>query len=173
VITFEHIEGVGMRAKYRVRKDGKHVAILYRFGVRSGWELYSVHYGLTLASGFRSIDQAREAAQTIEYPTAQEAYETTAKMIEPQRRFKLEAHYAKDFIRLARELVAGSNSARMEMERLVAEIDARTVDRSDIHSTWRKMADEHFRTTNTPLYRYDGDVPFYPEPPVAAEEKAA
>ena len=165
MITIEHTEGIGMRARYRVTKDSTHVANLYRYGRRSGWELYSVHYGLTLADGFRSIDDARVKAMTVYYPNAREAYETKCAMILPQRRAKLEALHAKDFVRLTRELVAGSNTARMEMEKLVAEIDARTIDRSDIHNAWREKADAHFAATNEPLYRYDGEPPFYPEPP--------
>jgi hypothetical protein len=164
MITFEHTGGIGMRALYRVRKDGKIVAGLHRHGSRSGWEIYSNNYGMTLRTGFRTIDEAKAVAQTIDYPTGEQAYEILCREVEPRRRKYKERLHAHDLARLARELVSGSNSARADLETLVEEIEAWIADRT--HTRNRELADNarHFETTGERIYT-SSDTPLYPEPP--------
>jgi cell division septum initiation protein DivIVA len=164
-ITFDHTGGVGMRAKYRVRKDGAHVADLYRYGVSDGWTTSSVHYSVRLGRSHRTIDAAKQAALTLDYPSAMEAYEIVCERIRANRKKHMETEHAEDFVRLARELIAGSNSAREEIEKLVHEIDTYVADRTGTRANAQAACDRHFEATGERIYTYMRDDVYYPEPP--------
>jgi hypothetical protein len=128
MIEVRHGGGVGVNGVYAVMRDGVHIATIKRTGRHSYWGIYT-HYGHNLKT-VPDVARARQAVHEVSYPTKREVYELLCARAEHNRRVKLEEHHAHDFARLAREIVAGSNSARVELEELVAEIERRATDRT-------------------------------------------
>jgi len=156
MIEVKQTHGVGMRATYVVFRDGKPVATISRFSARTGWKITSIHYGHHLGGG-SNIDDAREAAQSIYYPDPHVLYEEICQNVENHRRISLEAIHTRDFVRLSREIIAGSNSARAELEQLIHNIDAEARDRSDTGPIWNR----------TEGYTWQHGHGYFPLPPDA------
>jgi hypothetical protein len=118
-----------------------------------------------------SIDRARQAAETLTYPSQNEVYERICERTAKARREWMEQKHAHDLARLAREMIAGSNSARMELETLVVEIDRFATDRGDTRAARFRQHEEHYEKTGERLYIYGESL--YPEPPTNGEGSAA
>jgi hypothetical protein len=170
-ITFENLNGgVGMRALYGVLRGGEHVATMSRSSSRQGWIIYSVHYSHKLA-GAKDIEQARQKACTLVYPTQQEVYEHLCAQSVFSRRNYIERQSAPQLARLARDLVAGSNSARLEIEKLVASWDLFALDRSDTHAAAIARVEEKNKevdpfSSEWTFAESPGVYPYYPKPPI-------
>lgn len=127
-ITVRHESGIGMNGYYAVMRDGKKIATIRRSG-RSSWAVYT-HYWHPLA-GFGNVDVAKRAAPNLFYPTKAQVYETICRNLEPKRREEAEDYYHRRFVAIGRALAEGSNSAREELDRLLADIEAFATDRSN------------------------------------------
>jgi hypothetical protein len=158
MITFETSGGIGMNRVYHVLHDGAHVANIARSG-RSRWVIFSMHYHVPLGSDV-GIDAIKAKALTLTYPNEAEVYEMLATEAEKKRRVYAEKEHAHTLMRLARELVAGSNSARVEIEELLAKIEAFAIDRSDTHSAAARRIEAH----NKEVDRYSGKWKYAPSP---------
>jgi hypothetical protein len=172
-ITFEQTnKGIGMNAVYHVLRDGEHVANISRGG-RSVWRINSVHYWEFLGAS-KGIDEIKATAQTLTYPTAHEVYEKLSAEAAIKRRKHIEWTHRQQMATLIRDLVAGSNSAHVEMAELVASMDAFIADRSDTYSAAQKRVDEHnkalgdgwrYRQSEWKYTPGRHDYPYYPELP--------
>jgi len=160
LITFKPMGGIGVNAKYTVMRDGAPVAVITRNGNR-GWLAYSGHYGVTLFRG-RTIDDIKRTALDFDYPSRQQIYETLAQETAIRRRNYIEGQRGHDFVRLTREMIAGSNSARIELEKLISEIDAWIADRSDTMAERHRQNEAHFQKTGKRIYT-DSGIPLYPD----------
>jgi hypothetical protein len=168
MITFEHTSGIGINANYRIRNaQGAVVATVARTG-RSHWRIASVHYHHTLGT-YGSLDRAREAAQALAYPTAKEVYDLICSEVGEHRRIEKVTAHAADFERLARSIIAGSNSARAELETLLAQIDAYTTDRTDTRAARQAKCDRDYEATGRRTYVLEQHGTLYPEPPTKVE----
>jgi hypothetical protein len=173
VITIEQANhGIGMNAVYHVLRDGEHVANISRTG-RSTWRINSVHYWEPLGA-CKGIDEIKAKAQAVVYPTAREIYEKLCAATAVKRRNYIESMHKQRMANLIRDLIAGSNSARVEMEELVASMDAFIADRSDTHELARQQVDEHnkglgegwrYRHSEWKYAPGPEHYPYYPEPP--------
>ena len=173
MISVHQTSGVGIHAHYEVRRDGHRLAIIRRFGARHPWVLYSVHYDEPLGSA-GSIDGIKAKAESLDYPTAQTIYETICTRFHEKRLASLERAHASDFVRLSREIIAGSNSAREELENLIAEIDRFAADRSDVHPRYKRKDGSFIYSDNWDdlnrdwTWRDEHHQGYYPLPPRAA-----
>jgi hypothetical protein len=166
-ITLHHIDGVGINARYGVRLNGKAVARISRMGNR-GWDIDSVYYGEQL--GFaKNIHEAKHAAERLSYPTEQEVYELVCDRAAKGRKQWVEHKRGPQLAQLVRDILGGSNSAHEELKRVVAEIDAYIVDRSDTRAARHEKNEQHFQATGERIYTYESDGPLYPEPPEQKE----
>jgi hypothetical protein len=173
MITIEQANsGIGMNAVYHVLRDGEHVANISRSG-RSTWRIHSVHYWESLG-GCKGIDDVKAKARTLNYPTAHEVYEKLCAVAAIKRRSYIETMHKQKMATLIRDLIAGSNSARVEMEELVASMDAFIADRSDTYSVARKRVNEHneglgadwrYRQSEWKYTPGTEHYPYYPDPP--------
>jgi len=166
MITFENSNGgIGLHARFDVLRDGKSVATIHRYGAQHPWEITSVHYAEPLG-GSRELERAKELARNLTYPTHVEVYEAVAARVAEKRRAYIERENYTKMATLIRELVGGSNSARVELEKLVAEMDAFIADRADTHEKLEAQRDAEYarngRTGPYPVGR-SSDYPFYPE----------
>lgn len=164
MITFEHIGGVGINARFIIHKDGAPVAMMSRCGNR-GWEISSKHYGLTLAKNIRVIDKAKETASTINYPNEVEVYERICVGTAGRRQKYIEEKNAHELARIARGILSGSNSAQYELKKLMDEIERFIVDRTDTRANAQAECDRHFEETGESTYTNASYYPYYPDPP--------
>jgi len=173
MITIEQTNsGIGMNAVYHVLRDGEHVANISRSG-RSTWRINSVHYWEPLGA-CKGIDEIKAKARTIDYPAAREIYEKLCAAVMIRRRNYIESTHKDKMAMLIRDLISGSNSARVEMEELVASMDAFIADRSDTHEMARQRVNEHneglgeswrYRQSEWKYVPGPEHYPYYPEPP--------
>ena len=167
MITFQNVNnGVGLHAWYGVLSDGKRIATIHRFGARHPWEITSVHYGETLGRS-RELESAKEVARNLTYPTHVEIYEKVCGRVAVKRRHYVEQQNHAKMATLIRELVGGSNSARVELEQLVAKMDAFIADRADTQeSNLAQRQAEYERNGSKGVYPVgrSSDYPFYPSP---------
>jgi hypothetical protein len=173
MITIEQVNsGIGMNAVYHVLRDGEHVANISRDG-RSTWRINSVHYWEPLGA-CKGIDEIKAKARTLDYPAAREIYEKLSAAVAIRRRNYIESTHKQKMAMLIRDLISGSNSARIEMEELVASMDVFIADRDDTYAMARQRADEHnkalgdewrYRQSEWKYVLSDRDYPYYPEPP--------
>jgi len=166
MITFANTnDGIGLHARFDVLRDGKPIATIHRYGAQHPWEITSVHYREPLG-GARELERTKELARNLTYPTHGEVYEAVAVRVAEKRRVYIERQNYTKMATLIRELVGGSNSARVELEKLVAEMDAFIADRSDTHEKLEAQRDAEYarngRTGPYPVGR-SSDYPFYPE----------
>jgi hypothetical protein len=137
-----------------------------------------VHYWEPLGA-CKGIDEIKAKARTLTYPDAREIYEKLCAATAIRRRNYIETKHKQKMAMLIRDLIAGSNLARIEMEELVTSMDAFIVDRSDTHNTAQKRVDEHNKALgadwryrqNEWKYVPTSDHPYYPEPPKEAKAK--
>jgi hypothetical protein len=115
----QRLGGVGANARYAVRRAGKRVATISRYG-RSDWIMNSVHYGERL-SVHRNLDGARAAAVAREhYPTADEAYEVVCRRIEAQRRALRRRELTDQMFDAIQDLAIGERDAGQSSRAVVA-----------------------------------------------------
>jgi hypothetical protein len=153
--------GVGMNTRYDVINDGEIVGSIARHG-SSAVRVYG-HYQVKLA-GFNSFDEAKRAALALEFPTKRKLYEEICIRVEANRNASIEKSCGPRLARLARDLVAGSNSARDEMAGLTESMAKLAADR--LHSTRdpaRKMGWKIEYLDGEPV-KWAEDCEF-PEPP--------
>jgi hypothetical protein len=168
-ITIEQYHGVGIHAHYAIRQDGKLLATMDRgSSSRRPWTVYSTHYGESLGGLSHDINKAKTLALELTYPSAQEIYERICQRTENARRLWMQQRKANELAALAREMVAGSNSAPERIMELSREIEAYAKNRSDTRDS-RKAKE------GQPLYAvWDHGETAYPvTPDVEAAEKAA
>ncbi len=160
--TIEQTSGVGIHATYTVMRDGQQVAKISRRGPHSTWRIRSVHYNEELSQGAMTIAATKEIAYGLTYPPQAEIYETICQRVESARKSQMETHHRADFVRLARAIVTGSNSAHAELTELIAKIDAFAIDREDTQGRCRDTGGDfgpYEPTTRGRTFTY------YPEPP--------
>jgi hypothetical protein len=170
-VNIKHTGGVGVNMRFAVYQDGKAVAQITRNGNR-GWRIYSQFYGHVLASATNSAE-AKQKALTLEYPDASAVYEILCARVAEKRRAEKEAWCGPQLARLARELISGSNSARLDLEQLVAEIESYVWDRTDTRRKRQAACDAEFERTGQRVYVSDYGTTLYPDAPAIAERVAA
>lgn len=124
-----HSSGVGIHTKIAVHRGNEIIGRIKRFSRRYPWEI-TTHYGYTLAK-YDDLGDAKAAAHTIEWPTRQSIYEIVCAGIEAQRRRYAENQRAAVVMRIARDIAKGSNSARVELYSVLAEIETFALDRTN------------------------------------------
>lgn len=117
----QHIDGVGNNTRLAVIENGQKIGHITRNGNR-GFDVFG-HYARKLAFG-TSLAIAKGKALAIDFPTVQEAYELACEEARQRRKRELERAFAGEVYRLSRALIAGSNSAREELENILSGIDA-------------------------------------------------
>lgn len=167
-ITVETSSGVGIHARYAIKQDGKLVATMDRgSSYRQPWTVYSAHYRESLGGLSKDINLAKDRAKTMQYPTAQEVYETICQRTETNRRNWMERQKAHAFAELAREAAAGSNSAIDRIIELSRAIEVYAKDRSDTDEKRRAEHEEQERISGIRSPIPWSNEPLYPDPPKA------
>ena len=120
-INLRDLGGVASHRRVAVDVDGVQLGEINYTGPSGQWRIvdsYSQQLGRAA-----TLNEARQKALTLTYPTRREAYERLHEKVYQSRRRAAEAQSGPRLAELTRELLAGSNSAREEIEKLLEQID--------------------------------------------------
>jgi hypothetical protein len=151
----KHYSGVGNNTRIAVIQDGKQIGWIERHG-NSGFILHG-YYGIR--AGFaKTLADAKRLAMDAIFPSLPRAYEMKCEETYKRRLQSLERIFADDVYRLARAIVGGSNSAKLDMEKLLMAMAAAANRRH------RVMGTEEFHEDVAGKNVHVSDLITYPEP---------
>lgn len=151
----KQVSGVGNNIRISVIEDGKQIGWIERYG-NAGFILRG-YYGIR--AGFaKTLADAKKLAVDAIFPSLPRAYEMKCEEAYQRRLQSLEGFFANDIYRLSRALVAGSNSAKDEMEQLLSAMEAAARRRH------RVMGTEEFYEDVAGRNIHFSDLVTYPKP---------
>lgn len=124
----KHLDGVGNNTRLAVMEGGKMVGLIRRNGNRGFDVLGNYHRRIAFGT---SLAAAKLRAMEAAFPSPQEAYELECSKALAIRKAELERAFSGRLYELTRQMIAGSNSARHEIEELIAGIEAAAASREE------------------------------------------